>query len=142
MFEPTKVGTISDLISFGKSLNISHGKLHYQSLITDTSSTLIVNHISILDKYNDLLKKIIVDYTFTDEEYFKYRFQPKRLSYDKYGTTELWAAILKINNMVSVTQFTNIRVKLFTQDIFDVLNEILILEESEIKKNRAQVYKE
>jgi len=140
MFEPTRISNLQDLIEYGKNLNISHGKLHYQSTFDTSDSTIILNHISILDKYNDYLKKIIVNVTLTDDEYFKYRFQPKRLSYDIYGTTELWSLILKINNMVSAIQFTELKIKLFTQDIFDVINEILILEDSEIKANRQFVH--
>jgi hypothetical protein len=81
-----------------------------------------------------------VSITFTDEEYMKYRFQPKRFCMDFYDTTELWSSILRINNMTSASQFVNQTIKAFTQDVFDVINEIMILEDERIRDNRLEIY--
>ena len=69
--------------------------------------------------------------------YEKYKFKPKSLSMDLYGTTELWSAILRINDIISISEFSLKKIRLFTTDILSVLNEVLILEEGNIKENKS-----
>lgn len=141
MFNPFSASTIDGVAKAGQELELSHGKMHFQSAFTDPSKNkIIINYSSILDKYYDYLQKIIVTITFTDEEYLKYRFQPKRFCMDHYDTTELWSSILRINNMTSASQFVNQTIKAFTQDIFEVINEIMILDQENIQDNRLDVY--
>jgi hypothetical protein len=141
LFTPFEMSNMESLIKAGKNLDISHEKIHFKAFFIDKENhKIIINYTSLIDKYYDFLKKIIVDYEMTDEEFIKYKFQPKRFCMDMYGTTELWSTLLRINNMVSAIQFTNKKIKAFTQDIFDVLNEILILEDDRLKSNRIEVY--
>ena len=35
----------------------------------------------------------------------KYYYQPKKLSLELYGTTELWLSLLRLNEMVNITEF-------------------------------------
>ena len=140
MLSIQKCNTITELIDYSKSLNISHSKIHIKSKFSDSSgNSIIMNYESLLNKYRDYLNKIIVTRTLTDAEYAKYKFQPKLMSYELYGTTELWSSLLSINNLTSASQFTMQKLKLFTYDIFDVINEILILEDDEIKSNNAEI---
>jgi hypothetical protein len=134
-------GSMQGLIDYSKSLDISHAKLHFKTLIQSEQNKLIINTMSIIDKYYDVIKANTVDYQMTDAELIKYKFQPKYLSFDLYGTTELWSLILKVNNMLSATQFTRRNIKILTNNIFSVLNEILILEDKEIKENNLLVYR-
>lgn len=134
-YDITRASSIQDLIEIGYRMPISHGKLHFHTASIENNDKIIINYQSIVDRYADYLNKIIVDYTFTDEEYLKYRFQPKLLSQDMYNTIELWSLILRINNIVSVIGFDKQKIKLFTEDIFDVLNEILIMESDDIRDN-------
>lgn len=140
MLNQMRTSTIPDLIEYGKELAISHSTLHLKSSFTEGGDTIIINYTSILDNYMPVLEQYIEDMELTDAEYQKYRFQPKLLSLDLYGTLELWSAILRINNITSITQFTLTNLKVFTENIFDVINEILILEEGAIKKNKDDVY--
>ena len=141
-FTPSQTATIQDLVQFGKSLDLSHSKLHTKtSFLTDAGDKIIINYTSILDKYYDIIKKNTTIVDMTDEELNKYRFQPKRFCMDFYNTPELWSLLLRINNMTSTTQFDQKKIKVFTSNIFDILNEILILEESAIRENNDQVYK-
>jgi hypothetical protein len=55
-----------------------------------------------------------------------------------YGTVEYGHPFFALITS-SATQFTSQRLKLFTNDIFDVL-EIIILEQEEIKENNFLVY--
>lgn len=140
MISLQKCNTITELVDYSKSIAISHSKMHIKSKISDSSgNNIIMNYESLLNKYRDYLQKIIITRTLTDIEYAKYKFQPKLMSFELYGTTELWSSILSINNLTSASEFTLQKVKLFTYDIFDVINEILILEDDEIKANNAEV---
>jgi len=135
----TKCSSIDDIIEYGKGLSISHDKLHLKGKITDPEgNSIIVNYSSLVDKYMNSLKPYIVDVTLNEEEYLKYRYQPKALSLDLYNTTELWSLILKINNISSISEFNLKTLKLFTKDIFRILNEILILEDDNIKTNKNE----
>lgn len=135
----TKCSTIEEIIKYGNSLPISHDKIHLKSsLIDGTGKQIIVNYSSFINKYIDFLQSIIVEINLSDEEFEKYKFQPKLLSFELYGTTELWSSILTLNNLSSATEFTKKKVKLFTKDIFRFLNEILILEDENIKENKKE----
>ena len=50
---------------------------------------IVVNGDNIADKYAIELEENKKTVEFTTKEYYKYRFNPKVLSYDLYGTTEL-----------------------------------------------------
>lgn len=140
-YDTTQASTIQRLVDYGNGLDISHGKLHTKATFTDSSGDkIIINYMSILDKYRDLINLHTTRVNFTEAEQMKYRYQPKRLSMDLYQTPELWSSILQINNIISTAEFTPKSLLVFTPDIFDVLNEILILEDTYIKENNAQVY--
>ena len=79
-------------------------------------------------KYMPELKDIKIKVTLSNEEYFKYRFNPKLLSYDIYGTTELWFLILEANELHSVTQFDLRTLYIFNTSIVDRVTRILNLE--------------
>lgn len=44
------------------------------------------------------------------QEYF---YQPKTLSWDLYGTTDLWLALLRVNGMRNVTEFHNPIIRIY-----------------------------
>lgn len=141
MFNAFQTADMETLIKAGQDLAISHSTLHYKATFKRADGDkVILNYSALIDRYYDYLQKIIVEIELTDEEIIKYRFQPKKLSFDFYGTTELWSSILRINNIASATQFTKQKVKMFTEDIFDVLNEIMILEEDAIEENKILAY--
>ena len=66
-------------------------------------------------------------------------YNPKRLSFDLYGTTELWALLLDINELVSVAQFNLQTLKVFSGSILDKLQRILNLEQEFIDQNAEDV---
>lgn len=134
------INTISDMVEYGKNLEISHAKLNIKAKVSNNiRDGIIVNFSSILLKYQDYLKDYIVDVIFNNEEYAKYKFQPKLLSQELYGTTEMWSSILMINNIYSCSEFNLKKLKLFRSDIFDFINEVLVLEDSAIKRNNAEI---
>lgn len=52
-------------------------------------------------KYREQLKTCIQFYSLPESMFYK----PKSLSYELYGTTELWLALLRVNEMRNITEF-------------------------------------
>lgn len=137
-----KCNTIDSIIKKGKQIEISHDKIHLKASILDSDGNpLIVNFMSLLIKYIDFLQDYIVEVEMTDAEFSKYMFQPRLLSYELYGTTELWSSILAINHITHSADFKIQKLKLFKSNIFDFINEVLVLENREIKRNKTEIEK-
>ena len=75
----------------------------------------------------------------SDKEYEKYKYKPKILSYDLYGTTELWFLLLHANELYSESEFNTKRCFVYNVQVLSKLTEILNVEAENIKKNRADV---
>ncbi len=134
--------TITDYIKTYNEDSISFSTLHLKEVNTLSSSDKIVLlSDSILDKYDDVLKKYITTKTLTNEEYRKYQYNPKYLSYDLYGTTELWFLILHANQLYSITQFHINPIKIYTSDILKIIESILNLEKNIIDSNEDGITK-
>lgn len=134
---------IKDLITFGENLSLSHEKLHFQKMMKLKNGNKIkINYSGVFDRYFHLIKEKALYITLTNEEFAKYKFQPKLLCYDVYGDIELAPLILRINNMLSVTDFTRQELYLFKNDIYTLLNEILTLESEAIDENMSEIQKE
>lgn len=131
--------SLSSLIKYGKSLTISHSSTHIKSKLKFDDTNVIINCRSFIDEYIDFIKPILKKYTLTDSEYEKYIYQPKLFCLDNYGEAELWSILLKVNNMTSVMEFDKKELVLFTEEIFDIISEILILESDEIRDNKIKI---
>ena len=94
----------------------------------ENNKKMLLNFNNLVTKYMPELKGIKIKVTLSDEEYAKYKFNPKVLSYDIYGTTELWFLILEANELHSVTQFNSKTIYLFRTDIVEKMSRILNLE--------------
>ena len=88
------------------------------------------------------LKDIKVKITLSNEEYSKYRYNPKVLSYDIYGTTELWFLILEANELHSINEFNSRTIYLFKTDIVEKMTRILNLELDSKNYNEEEISKE
>ena len=142
MFNAFELYDMNSLINAGNKLDISNGNIHLKAgIIKPDDTRLIVNYFSLIDLYRDYINKILVEVELTDKEMIQYMYQPKKFCYDKYGTTELWATLLRVNNMTSSTDFNKQKIKMFRMDIFDVLNEILILEEKTLQESKDEALK-
>lgn len=131
--------SLSSLVKYGKTLTISHSSTHIKSKLKFDDTNVIINYRSFIDEYMDFIKPILKKYTLTDSEYEKYIYQPKLFCLDNYGEAELWSILLKVNNMTSVTDFDKKELILFTDEIFDIISEILILESDEIRDNKIKI---
>lgn len=128
---------ISDFKEYSESLDISHDKLHLKARLSPNNNyNFIVNSTSIVTKYYSKILDNCRTITLTDAEMIKYKFHPKMFCYDNYGTTELWSLLLRVNNMISAMEFTKQKILVFDDTIFELLNDIMILEENNISFNK------
>lgn len=138
--------SIGEQIADIKTLEINYRNLHNTADITNNKTitganggiiydrTITIPYLSIISKYRHILNGIpnlIVKVKFDDQMARKYKYNPKRLSYDIYSTVELWFELLRINHCSSVTEFDlkNNQVNVYNVNkIKEILNEIMILE--------------
>ena len=112
---------------------------HTSNLFRTREGDVVVPYQSIVCRYYDSLKSYITEKTFTKKEFDRYKFNPRFLSYDLYGTPELWAELLYINNMVSMAEFKKTTIKVFTPSIIDALIEIKLIIENDLIDNKASI---
>lgn len=71
-------------------------------------------------KYKTQLDKIVAFYNVPESSFYK----PKLVSYELYGTTELWLGLLRLNNMKDTTDFHMPIIKIYNpyqiNDLIDI----------------------
>jgi hypothetical protein len=133
--------TIADYIKSSKQKTLKITDYFYKGVLVDDTSRLYVLDDSILIPYDGELDTYRKSYTFTEEEYRKYKYNPWKVSYDVYGTTELWFLVLHANELYSAMEFDLETVSMYTTDVKKLLNEIVAIEDNSIRKNQAEVNK-
>lgn len=134
--------TIQGVIELGKEFKMNSKDLHFKQILQNTKGeNIIVNMNAVFEKYYELLLEYTSTVILTDEEYLKYRFQPKVLSRDLYGTQELYFLLLRLNHMVSVIEFDKRNLKVFDKKLITLLNEIMVLEGDNILDNDMYIVK-
>lgn len=134
-FEPEQKRNIDEYIRAGQKLSFSHENTMLKYKLNDTT---VVPMRGMLHKYHGALRQYIIEHEFTDKEYERYRCQPKLLCREMYGTPELWADILFLNNMTSCTEFTKRKIKMYSTLIIDAVSEILMLYRDDMDDNRRE----
>ena len=135
--------TIQSTIDYGKELTITSVDLHYKTVVENTKGEkIIVNINALFEKYYGMLLDTVETVTLTGDEYYKYRFKPRLLSNDLYGTPELHFILLRLNNMCSITEFDKQEIKVFGTELVSLLNEIIIHEYENYVNNEVSVIKE
>lgn len=123
--------TITEQIENVQSLEISYRTLHVNTTLADeeTSRIIEIPYRSLIDKYHDFFDNILVVITLPEELQMLYKFNPKRVSFDLYGTTELWAEILTLNGCISILDFKPVDLFVYNTEQFKpLINEMMILE--------------
>lgn len=134
--------TIQSIIEDGKELKMTIKDLSLKEVITNSSGEMfVVNMYNLYEKYYELLLEHTVIVTLSDLDYKKYRFKPKLLSKDLYGTTELHYMLLRLNYVYSVINFDFTEIRVFTADIKQLLNEIMVMESEDYIDNEMAVLK-
>lgn len=135
--------TIQDIISAGKELKLCNRELSLKQVMHNSANEkFVVNITNLFEQYYEILLDNSVIVVLTDEEYLKYKFKPKVLSYDLYGTKELHYMLLRLNHVYSVINFDFKELRVFNTNILDLLNEILILENENFIDNELDVIRE
>ena len=99
---PATAYTLSSFIELGRATDIiSYTKLCYRERHGDIS--YVVKNV--LDDYIYEMKTLAVKVQLDSKELMKYKYNPKVLSYDLYGTTEFYPFILILNDMCNIHQF-------------------------------------
>jgi hypothetical protein len=135
--------TIKELINNGKHSTLNTDELSLKTIVTNSlNEKFVVNISCVFEKYYELLTDHAVTVILTNEEYLRYRFKPRMLSKDLYGTYDLHYLLLKLNNITSVIYFDFTELKVFKPEIISLLNEIQILEEENRIDNQMNIIKE
>ena len=134
--------TVEDFIELGKDIDdIQYYKFSILSKAASSAENpiLYAEHNVIYD-YEEEFKKLALTVEMTDNEFNKYRFKPKLLAFDLYGSTELFFAILFLNGMYSIKDFDRKTIKLLKKDTMaELLEAIYNAEQNYIATNRASI---
>ena len=132
---------MSDFESYVKSASLSYDKFYLKSILTfKNGKSIIANSTSLLNKYFDVVMQNITPVTLTDKHFLRYQFQPRLYSYEQLGSVELWALLLKINNMSTSLEFNRKTFNIPKQGtMIPLLNEILIRESHNIAVNNKEI---
>lgn len=106
---------IDQYINDGKKETISLTNLYDTILVGEEDDESNIFRIPINDfflKYRRELEESKIVYSIPQTMFYK----PKMLSYELYGTTELWLAILRANNMKNISEFHYPIIKVYQPD--------------------------
>ena len=123
-------GTIEEEIEAGKELTRSHRLFNRTAIIhyTKSGDCIKIPMNALVSDFRDLLEEYLIQFELTQEGQTMYRYAPKRLSQDLYGTTQYWSVLLHLNGAHSVIDFKPKKIKCIDPAKVDaVINEILII---------------
>ena len=139
MSDSTTTSTLESFINY-KNLdnNVYYKDLAIFEKSIDGKSVLL--SYNILNDYRKEIFDFIIPITLTDEEFQKYQYQPKKLAYDLYGSTEYYYMILFINSMTNIKEFNRRRINLMrAKDMSNVLSAIYSSESEYIERTQQLI---
>jgi hypothetical protein len=122
---------IDTYISDGQKSVLSLKNFYTTILTADINDATHVIRIPIEDffiRYRKQLEPIIQYYSVADS----YFYQPKTLSLELYGTTEMWLSLLRVNDMRNITEFHQPIIKIYNPIEVKELINILFKREGRI----------
>ena len=139
MSDSTTTSTLESFINY-KNLdnNVYYKDLSIFEKSIDGKSVLL--SYNILNDYRKEIFDFVIPITLTDEEFQKYQYQPKKLAYDLYGSTEYYYMILFINSMTNIKEFNRRRINLMrAKDMSSVLSAIYSSESEYIERTQQLI---
>ena len=139
MSDSTTTSTLESFINY-KNLdnNVYYKDLSIFEKSIDGKSVLLTYNI--LNDYRKEIFDFVIPITLTDEEFQKYQYQPKKLAYDLYGSTEYYYMILFINSMTNIKEFNRRRINLMrAKDMSNVLSAIYSSESEYIERTQQLI---
>ena len=130
---------LDDFVAYGKTLTISYQNLSLTEIFNDIKFPMF----NIIQDYIDDLKDEAITITFTDKEYYKYKYKPRLLSAYLYGSTEFFSIILQLNDIASEKEFTKKSIKLIPADTMkSLLEKIYIAEQNYLTSYNSRRFQE
>ena len=137
---PELTSTVEDFIEMGASDEMTYK--NFSILVNFIGESSVVEYAQdnvIYDYIDELMEKSVV-FELSDDDYIKYRYKPKLLSYDIYGTTELYFVIMALNGICNIKDFNKRKLNLlYKSDLLNILNEIYSAESDYISYNRKHI---
>ena len=136
------IHTLTEYISEYEQETITLDKNFLKEAFEYNDRKIVMNGTNLLDKYMEELKIGSSLYLLNDSDMKKYKYNPKRLSYDLFdGITEFWFLILQLNEMFSINEFDRNLIRLPSKIIINKIIEIYNLEKSETDLNEEELTK-
>lgn len=126
---------IDDLITDTQRERFSLEYLYDQMIVQNPQRPTHFFKIAINDffvKHREELRPYITYYRIGDNWFYR----PKAISYHIYGTTELWLALLRLNNMASASDFNKPVVKIYDPNGLKQLIDIYFQREGKTRFGR------
>lgn len=121
--------TIEDDIRTGNGRQICHRTVNQELTLTYGQQELKMPFNPLISKYKEYFDNYILTKELTESQRTLYRYAPKMVSRDIYGTISYWSVILFINEAHSVMEFEPVDLKYVDpQYISNLFEEIFILE--------------
>lgn len=136
-----KDSTIKKFIQNFQNDTVTIDKLQIKNIEVYENRKLILPWEDILKKYRGDLESHIQTITMTDQQQRRWMYNPKVMSYDLYGTTELWFTIVQLNEVYSTTQLNMNPIKAYSASILKVLSRIYALEKPLLDENMDEIVK-
>ena len=137
--------TINQFIQTEQNKSVKYPNYYYQKVISEDDLHIIMNYQSIMDRYVQYIRDYITEIELSQEEMRKYRYNPKRLSFNLYGTTSYWWSIIFANQIHSLTEFDFSRdnvIKVFTREGISAFSAVLSVDKTFISENQSEVSKD
>ena len=135
---PDKTYTLDDFISCQGSDDITYYNF---SILEKYGGVEHLDH-NLVEDYLPELMKLCVEVTLSDDEYRMYRRKPDLLAFTAYGSTQLDAFVLMMNDMVDPKDFINKKLKLpMKSDLVSFFSALYSAETGYIDFNRSIVWK-
>lgn len=137
--------TINQFIQTEQNKSVKFPNYYYQKVISENDLHVIMNYQSIMDRYVQYIRDYITEIELSQEEMRKYRYNPKRLSFNLYGTTSYWWSIIFANQIHSLTEFDFSRdnvIKVFTREGISAFSTVLSVDKTFISENQSEVSKD
>lgn len=119
---------IDRYISEGKKETLSLKNFYDTLLVGDIDNPEHIFKTTIGDFFVNHKKELdgIIQYYAVPQSMF---YKPKSVSYELYGTTELWFALLRLNEMRNITEFHSPIIKIYDSDSLKELISIFFKRE-------------
>lgn len=102
----------------------------------DENGNLVEAYNLLRDKYFYIIKSRSHVEILTDNEMYRYKYNPKLYCLEKFENENYYYILLAINGMSSKMDFTKKYLRVMDDSCIDYISEVLKLEEKNLAKNR------